>query len=293
MANDSLLEQKRGVDRISGRVTRIIQGFGFLVASAFAFLELQNAPIDKITQAFDAHSFTKMGLFIFFFGWLIGAQDDTDIQRKAFKLDPGEGGFGGHEYLGMLVFFFVFVALFLLHEHLFWFQLALAAFVLTNMWTYSVVIMRKSNGMIRQTQEKLQHDVDNFGYFQLYAATEYLTGRWQRRRFLSLFALALIQLVVAGYLKFVGIPGFAVSWSMSGVSGDRLLAYVPSVLFIGYVLVSESWMKIYRFKILSDFETLEQMREYFRLSRLKGVDLPAINYDNLFTSHLNSNQNYQ
>ena len=26
---------------------------------------------------------------------------------------------------------------------------------------------------------------------------------------------------------------------------------------------------------------------------LKGVDLPAINYDNLFTSHLNSNQNYQ
>lgn len=285
-------DQKRAVDRLTNTLSKWIQWIAAGLAMTFAFLEFQNAPIDKITQVFDTHSFTKFGLFLFFTGWAFGATDDTKIQKFAYAVDPDEGKIGLKEYAGIAVFLIFFSLLFIFHEKLIVFQSLLLFFICANMWTYSSVIMKRAEKIIRESEVYYKQEKDNFSYFKLYTAVEYLTGRWQKRRFITLFMLALMQLLVAIYLNFWGVPSVLSGLSIKGVKFATALSYAPSVLFVAYVIISEGWMKIYRYKVFSDFETIEQMRDYFNLSRQAKSDLPRINYDNLFFSGLNKNANY-
>lgn len=87
---DKTLWQEMGLTSLSKLVIRLIQVIAGVLAMTFGYLQLQNAPIDRFTEAFDADSPTKFGLFLFFIGWFYGATHDTEIQEMAYKLDPGK-----------------------------------------------------------------------------------------------------------------------------------------------------------------------------------------------------------
>lgn len=275
-------DQQKAVEYLDKTLGTWIKWVAGILVLFFGYLEIQNAPLDKITQAFDDSSFTKLGLYIFFAGWALGATDDTRIQTTVYALDPNGGKLGSREFVGIGLFLIMFASLFLVHEHLIWFQVALLVFLLTNMWTYSVIIMSRAEPMIRKSAEHYLVKRDYCRYMKLYCAIEYLTGGWQRRRFLTLLALALVQLLVAIFLSFGQIPQAVAGVPVGGTTVGAMAGYVPSALFVIYVILSEAWMKIYRFKVFADFETLDEVEEHFKLTKERAIDLPPINYANLF-----------
>lgn len=272
---------------------KYIRWVAAILLVSFSFLELENAPIDKITAAFDENSFTKLGLFLLFAAWATGATDDTRIQSTAYIRDPKAGKIGIQEVLGILLFLPVFTGLFLLHEYLFWFQLALLVFVCVNMWTYSVAVMDRASSIIEASKEHSLKTKDYKAYLKLYCAVEYLTGNWQRKRFIALFLLALVQVIIAAWLEFFGLPEAVAQIGFKGVSGLILASYLPSVLFVVYVLTSEIWIRIYRYKIFSDFETIDVVAEHFRMTKQRNVTLPEIDTTNLFRRQVSPNRNYR
>lgn len=275
-------DQERAVKLLTQNLTRWINWVAAVLLIFFSYLELRNAPIDKITQAFDDNSFTKLALFIYFTGWAFGATDDTKIQRTAYALDPNGGNVGFAEWSGIIVFLIFFTSLFLLHTYLVWFQLFILAFILINIWTYSIVIMGRARDMIIESKEHYIAQKDYVRYLKLYSAVEYLTGAWQKKRFIVLLILALIQIALAVAIQYTNLPYIINAYSYKGISLTTLVYYLPSLLFLVFVTVAEAWMKIYRYKVLSDFQTLDEIGDHLRLSKNPKKELPPINTENLF-----------
>lgn len=287
------VEQKKAVSHLDTTLAKYIRWVAAILLASFSFLALEEAPIKSITEAFDANSFTKFGLFLLFAAWATGATDDTRIQTTAYTRDPKAGKIGIQELVGILLFIPIFTGLFLLHEQLFWFQLALLVFICVNMWTYSVVVMDRASTIIEASKVHSLKNKDYKAYMKLYCAVEYLTGNWQRKRFMALFFLALIQLLIAGALKYLGVPEAISQRSFKGVDGVTLASYLPSVLFVVYVLTSEIWIRVYRYKIFSDFETIDAVAEHFKMAKQRNVDLPSIDTTNLFRRSISPNRNYR
>lgn len=285
-------DQKRGVQSITRNLTRWIRWVAGGLVILFGFLEISNAPIDKITEAFDSNSFTKFGLFMYFTGWAFGATDDTKIQKTAYALDPQGGKVGMMEWSGIFVFIIFFTSLFLLHTYTVFFQISILIFVIINMWTYSYVIMKRANIIINESKNHYISTKDYIRYLKLYCAIEYLTGGWQKRRFISLLIIAIVQLIVAILIEYTNVVSSFSGYSVKNIPVSNIIIYLPSLLFIIYVIISEGWMKIYRYKVFSDFDTIDEIGEHFRISKNPKLEFPPINTENLFRRSVTYHDGY-
>lgn len=285
--------QALAAKRLEKTAKRLITVFGATMLAFFTFLEVRNAPINKITEVFDVYSIEKIGLFIFFVGWLTGATDDTEIQTEAVAKDRQKGRFRPLEYGGILAFFLLFGLLFYFRESLVIFQGVLLAFIILNVGTYRIILNRVDD-MARDSETKYldPKDKDYFCYMKLYCLQGYLRGSWQAKRFKVLIVLAFLQLLVAIMTYTDAYTGLFPNRPLGDASLYVYIEYLPSILFLIYVLISEAWMKIYRYKIRSDYVTIDLMREHFGLQKKQNVKLPSIDYSGIFAEKLDDNPNY-
>jgi hypothetical protein len=285
--------EERSVDWLAANVVRWIRAVALVLGSTVAFLELRNAPLDRITQSFDNSALMKIGLVIFFFGWWWGATHDTDIQYEGYCRDPKKGRIGFEEALGIVVFIAVFSLLFILHNRLVWFQALLLLFISVNTWTWRI-IFRRTIPMIQASFRKFA-DAESrniASLAKLLVVVQYMNGPWQRRRFIALIFLAAVQLAVAVLVQ-SGVLGASVAGlSVRGVSADVLVGYLPGTLFILYVLISEIWMKVYRIKVFSDLETIEYLDRHFSISKRRDAPLPEPHLARLTDFRFSDNRNY-
>ena len=264
--------EERGKDRLAATVVFWIRAVAFLLGTTVAYLEISQAPLDRLTRTFDNAALMKLGLVIFFFGWLWGATADTRIQSEGYCRDPRKGKIGIEEAAGIFVFVAVFAGLFWLHDKLVWFQLALLIFILVNTWTWRI-IFRRTVPMIEGSYRQLGSDAearDNCSLAKLLLVVQYMNGPWQRRRFLALISLAVLQLVAALLVQSGAAAPLVAGKTVRGVPAPVLLGYLPGILFIAYVLISEVWMKIYRIKIFADLATVDYLESSFSISKRRG-----------------------
>jgi hypothetical protein len=287
-------DEADGVDRLAEISVRCIKAVAILLGLTVTFLELKDTPLDRITQTFDNAALIKIGLVIFFFGWLWGATQDTEIQRIGYCRDPRKGRIGAEEIAGMVVFIAVFGALFALHDDPVWFQLFLLVFILVNMWTWRV-IFRRTIPIIEASVAGFTADLetrDNCSLAKLLVVVMYMNGPWQRSRFFFLILLAGLQLAIALLVSSGWLGASLAGYRVTGVSGDVLVGYLPGALFILYVLISEIWMKAYRIKVFSDVVTIGWLEAHFRISKRPDVALPDPHLGGLFDFSEPKNRNY-
>lgn len=285
--------EERSVDWLAANVVRWIRAVALVLGSTVAFLEIWNAPLDRITQTFDNSALMKIGLVIFFFGWWWGATHDTEIQYEGYCRDPKKGKIGLEEAAGIIVFIAVFSLLFVLHDRLVWFQAFLLLFILVNTWTWRI-IFRRTIPMIEASARKFAaaESRDIGSLVKLLVVVQYMNGPWQRRRFLALILLAALQVVVALLVQAGSITSYVAGVSARGVPAAVLIGYLPGTLFILYVLISEIWMKIYRIKVFSDLETIDYVDRCFSISKRRDAKLPEPHLASLADLSFPANRNY-
>ena len=169
----------------------------------------------------------------------------------------------------------------------------LLAFIILNVGTYRIILNRVDD-MARDSESEYldPKDKNYFSYMKLYCLMGYLRGSWQAKRFKVLIVLAFLQVLVA-ITTYTDV--YAGLFSDRPVAGSSLYVYVeylPSILFLVYVFISEAWMKIYRYKIRSDYVTIDLMREHFGIQKKQNAKLPPLDLSGLFAEKLDDNPNY-
>lgn len=292
--NRDKVTQVRGVEELAKFAVRWIKVVALILGATVTYLELRHAPLDGFTRSFDNSSLMKIGLVVFFFGWLWGATNDTEIQRAGYCRDPDEGEIGGREIAGILVFLAVFATLFFLHDALVWFQAALLIFIIVNTWTWRI-IFRRTKPIIKASYTDFASETvsrDNCSLAKLVVVTQYVNGPWQRLRFVTLIFLAALQLLVAILVSKQVVAPYVAGFSVNGVPAAVLVGYLPGTLFILYVLISEIWMKVYRIKVFSDLRTIDFLEQHFALSKRRDAPLPKPHLAGLTDFSPTLNENY-
>ena len=296
MAGEQRIDRSEidAVERLEKTVKRLILLIGGALTAVFGVMEMKDLPFDRVSQSFDQFSLIKVALFLFVAGWIMGAGDDTEIQRQIMLRDRRKAKFNVLETLGIVVFFAAFALLLSLTERPVWFQLALLVFLAVNILAYDRLILPRVEEESRTSEAKWldEKDRDYLSYMKLYCALGYLRGSWQKKRFITLIALALIQVAVAIVTHTDAYRPYVPNTVIWKLGLHTWIEYLPSILFLTYVLVSEIWMKIYRIKIRADFVTIERMRDHFSLQRKRNLDLPPLERSSLFGDKHDDNRNY-
>jgi hypothetical protein len=283
------------MEQLTQNLVLAIKVIAWAMGLAGVGYQLLNAPLDRVTQEIDNTTLMKVGLVIFFFGWLWGATNDTKIQKVGYCADPHDARLGLKEFAGILIFLAVFVSLFVLHDDLVLFQLLLLVFILVNSWTWRVIFDR-TRPMIDTSYQTFSasnaESQGNCSLAKLLVVVQYMNGPWQRRRFVTLIVLAALQVVASILVARGTLAPLAGQFSFRGVSGAVLLGYLPGMLFIVYVLISEIWMKIYRIKVFADINTIDYLERHFTISKQRHAALPEPHLAGTFDFSPSANRNY-
>jgi len=286
---------KDAMERLAQNVLRWIKLVAWAMGFAGVSYWLLNAPFERLTEDVDNTALMKVGLGIFFFGWLWGASNDTKIQRIGYCADPRDAKLGLKEAAGIFIFLVVFVSLFLLHTYLVLFQLLLLAFIVVNSWTWRVIFDRTRDMIDTSYAMFVASDAESRGncsLAKLLVVVQYMNGPWQRRRFATLIALAALQVAAAILVARGTLAPLVGQLSFRGVPGNVLLGYLPGILFILYVLISEIWMKIYRIKVFADINTIDYLEACFTISKQRHGGLPRPHLADTFDFSPCANKNY-
>ena len=286
--------RKRGAQDLIDFADHWIKLVAILLAAGVGYLEFRNARLEGFAEVADNTTLIKFGLCLFFIGWGWGALDDTRIQGRAYISDPELGRIRLKEYAGMAIFLTLFVTLFLIPHLPGWFQVTLFALICVNMWTWRVIFDR-TRSLIEATRAECLHGSgarDIAAYARLLLVVEYMNGPWQRRRFLTLIAFAAFQIPIAFLVEAGMLAPYGVGSSVYGVRGEVLIGFLPGLLFICYVLLSEIWMKVYRIRILADLRTADWVVAHFTLAKQRDCPLPEPHLAGTFDFSPASNRNY-
>lgn len=265
-----------------------------VLAAGVGYLEFRNAQLQGFAAAVDNTTLIKFGLCIFFIGWGWGALDDTRIQARGYKSDPELGRIAPKQWVGIVLFLTLFVTLFVIPHLPGWFQLTLLGLISVNMWTWRVIFDR-TRPLIAETHSECTASSGSrslISLAKLLLVVEYMNGPWQRRRFITLITFAAAQVPIAFLVASGHLPPLGAGTSLYGVPGDVLIGYLPGLLFILYVLVSEIWMKVYRIRIFADLRTAEWLEGHFSLAKQRDCPLPEPHLVGTFDFAPASNRNY-
>jgi hypothetical protein len=290
---DSHFEQ-RGVKDLADFADHWIKLVAVLLAGGVGYLEFRNAQLEGFAKFVDNTSLIKAGLFIFFLGWGWGALDDTRIQARAYLKDPERGRIHWKEWAGVVLFLALFITLFLVPHRTGWFQLTLLGLIVVNTWTWRVIFDRTRPAIVATNADcaSASGSRNMIALAKLLLVVEYMNGPWQRRRFITLIAFAAVQVPIAFLVASGRVTPLGAGTSLYGVPGEVLIGYLPGMLFILYVLVSEIWMKVYRVRVFADLRTAEWLEAHFTLGKQRDHPLPEPHLVGTFDFAPASNRNY-
>lgn len=290
---EKILEIKkiRSVESLAHGLAMTIKIVAAILILVVGFLSINNAPLEKITEIFTPSGLIKIGLFTFFFGWYYGATDDVEIQKTGYQMDANDGAIGRSEILAIISFIAIFSGLFWLNDKPVIFQSALLFLLVINIISWRVIIKR-TIPMIQETTAKAIAKKDEIMYLKCILTLSYMNGRWQRIRFFTLFVLAILQLLVSILIFYNAVPSSILSLNIGKLKLSNTISYLPGVIFIVYVVVSELWMKLYRAKIFSDFVTLDYINLYFSMQKRKNTEWPSMDINTIFNIQKSVNENY-
>ena len=290
---DSHLEE-RGVKELADYAVHWIRLAAIVLGGAVGYLEFRNAQLHGFAQAVDNTTLVKVALVIYFIGLGWGALDDTRIQKRGYRNDPELGKIGFRERAGMVLFLGLFGTLLFIPDRPGWFQLTLLALICVNFWTWRVIFDR-TRAVIDATYRECVSATgsrNTANLAKLLLVVEYMNGPWQRRRFFTLIGLAAVQVPIAFLAEAGRLAPLPMGRSLFGVPGVVLIGYLPGLLFIGYVLVSEIWMKVFRVRNFSDLITIDWLEAHFTLGKQRDCPLPTPHLVSTFDFALPSNENY-
>jgi hypothetical protein len=238
----------------------MIRSICFLLPPVFTWLKLRNlSASDILTLISDASAgdvIWKAALIIYFFAWVWGTLWDVGLQERVYLEAPNKGRMPWQAVaiaaaISALAAILVWVNTFVQ------FVGALALFTIVDhaAWRYLVSFLRP---MIQLAREEYRRSSDEIGLEQVQLVEHQICGTWKWWRAIVGVIGIFIMLALA----------LAMSPETSVKAGPVELpwGFVQAVSILLWVLIMESWLWYVRIVTNVGVDTLENLRDKYRLA---------------------------
>lgn len=268
------------VDRLATWARWIITIIGGTLAAIFTWLQIKDVPLGVLVESTTPGFLIKAALIPYYFCWIGGATFDVAVQQRVYVADKNRGRLA-IDTAAVVAGFFI-VALLLLwtssNEKVFGvsaeqlfdvpyekiFGLVLTAFVVVNIiaWRH---IVRRIKPAIKLSRERFEQKRNFFRLEQLELVTEYMTGRWQMRRFYGMLAmLAIINFV--NWNEGLRLLLAQMARNIPGLSDKDVSNLIFGALILLFVFIAEAWIWIKRVNIRTALLVINRLKEKYEIN---------------------------
>lgn len=265
----SPLSYRADVDKLAAKARFSIKIIGGALAAFFIWRQLKEFPLIPLLESTQAGFVFRLGLTVYYFSWIFGANFDVSVQQSVYVRDANHGRLGWRDF-GMIVVFGAVAALFL------WasneekrFAPALSAFVIMNLVGWRVMVTRVISTI---QMSLLTYGQDFFEIERLHIVRNYITGDWQRFRFLALCAIVLFVDAVSFFAPVRSMVSSAIASLVSGLNETIISPLLPALIFVMFLVIAEVSIWIMRGKTWMSLSLIDDLKAKYRIQPL-AVDL--------------------
>jgi hypothetical protein len=269
------LAPMRQVQGLGRNVRRAIWLIGAVLALIFGWLQFRDIPMASLIERTEPDLLLRLTLALYYSCWVFGTTFDTNIQTAVYVRDPNRGLIPKSAYLLLAGFGVVAGILMWASKSEAYFAIVLTLFVAFNIVGF-IYILSHVQPMMAASKEQYESKRDYFGLEQLDLVITYMTGPWQRLRFVVMIVLAIGMNVIVFWddgrafvanLLVVFVP------PTDAAMMDRL---IPSLSFLVFVLVAEGWIWIQRVRVRTAIDLIESLSEKYVVRPKALVQLAGI-----------------
>lgn len=236
------------------------------LALLFAFLTLGDNWLQTGIDTANPDLVFKLGLFIYYTSWVFGSQFDVDIGEAVFYIDQERGNIGLNLILKIALFSVVSITLLSLHVYAYHklFAVSLALFLAMNFWGW-ISICKRVRAPINSSIELYELNNDAWAVAKIRFVDEYMTGEWQRHRFVY---LAFLMVLFCSATFLIPIFDFGERFSqvnVYGINGSKLIGIFPAFLFLLFVLAATISMWLKRAEATVQMQVLDKLRHSYAI----------------------------
>ena len=209
----------------------------------------RSIPLHSLATSDSAKNIIKVGLALYFFSWLFGAQDDTKIQARGYLVYKKKKlNFLDYAIMSSIAVSFALMCWF--HSNYHTLLGVFLIFVLTNIAGYKYLVVETSKHSISPSRAHLEKDDDLILKTKLDVVEEYMLGSWQMWR----FAYALVGVIVLNALFNFG------AFSSLGLNGPFPEDTIAATGFLMLIITIEGWMWVKRRTAISNIQILFELQ---------------------------------
>jgi hypothetical protein len=242
-----------------------------LVAGGGLGLFLVSFQIHKISAGplivqMDRVFIVEVAFIVYLNAWIWAQPIEMGITRKVYQTDPNKG----RPPISLMILLPTLVAcaaiLFLARhndKHLSWALTAFFAIDFGLWWNMSLLAKK-----YQAANEKVYQEGDDkywrIEQLRFYAQT-YLQGSWQFVRFSVLFVILVLFVIVANAPGLTQKMASLAQPLMQDNTTDHIAVLIPSVIFLLYVLVCESWVWVMRLRAYHAISVIDYLAPIYEL----------------------------
>lgn len=251
--------RKAEIDQLADKARLAIKAIGGALALGFGWLQLKDLPLIPLLESTQAGFVLKIALTLYYFSWVFGANFDVGLQQAAFLRDRHRGNLGLRAIAAIAGFGVVAAILLWVSNDEQRFSMALIAFVVVNVVGWHVLAARVSSICHASL---ILAEGDYFEIERIRLVQEFISGNWQRHRFLVMFLIAAVGAAVCfvpevrATIRTV-VVSLAPDLREKGAVVDQLL---PASVFLMFLVIAESWIWTMRAKTRLFLALIDDLR---------------------------------
>lgn len=253
--------------RLAAVARFMVRSIFFILPLAFTWLKLRNLSSLEIAQLISNASASgivwKTALVVYFFAWVWGTLWDVGLQERVYLDAPNKGKMPLQAF-GMAFAILIVGAALVWVDTFLQFVGVLALFTIVDhaAWQYLVSFLQP---MIQHARQVYSHPYDAIALEQLRLVENQVCGTWKWRR----GVVGLVWIFVMLALALVMSPERSVRAGPAEVTWG----FIQAVSILIWVLLMESWHWYVRMVTRIGVDTLEHLRDGYRLVSLSALDM--------------------
>ena len=250
-----------GLATLARKFIAIVSGSILLL---FAWIQIKDVQVGETLQKMSPELLIKTSLIIYYAGWVGGTNFDTNYQQRAYLVDPKRGHVTMEAFILVTIFGGAALALLWVRSDEKLFAILLGVFTISNImgWRY---IVRRVRPIIVASRSKFIELGDYFGLEQLNIVDTYMTGRWQRHKFIAILVMVVLTCIVTFSDDVRFLLGKLVNSSVPDISVETMAKLLPGLCLLIFVLAAEGWIWAKRLGVWSACLVIAKLEERYDL----------------------------
>jgi hypothetical protein len=263
-AESDPISERESVDKIASTVRLLAKVIVGCLGLLFTALLVKDFPLQSMMENTSPEVVLKLTVAFYYLLWVLRVNIDISVQQAAYARDPLGGKLTWDSFLALVLITVSAAVIFWASDSYKKLAPTLSVFVIIYIISWRL-LLRRLRPIMDASETSYRQRAKYFEWERLQLVEQYIAGAWQWWRFLAMIAAIIVVDVESFSESGRAQSAYLLHLLFPNLDEGVILALLPSLAIVVFILVGESWMWTKSIKTLASIRVLAHLKTKYSL----------------------------